>query len=124
VLRLRLIERGLPYDARPDLGIARADIHLEARAESHPDGARLAVRVHSLGAVAAAPTRVVFRDRSGQVRAAAELPALAPPLDLTPRTGDVVLALPAGATIAGGSVELDPDRRLREITRANNIVGL
>jgi len=116
VLRLRLLERGVAYDARPDLGIGRGDVTV--------DGSRLAVRVHSLGAVPAAPARVVFRDRAGRVRAAAALPELPPPLDLVPRTADVALALPAGVATAGGSVEVDPDGRLREITRRNNVVRM
>jgi len=36
----------------------------------------------------------------------------------------VVLSLPHGTQIAGGSVEIDPENRLQEITRQNNRVLL
>ena len=51
-----------------------------------------------------------------------KLPSLPAPLDLYPQTAEVVLTLPDDATAAGGTVEIDPDHQIEEITRLNNIV--
>jgi hypothetical protein len=112
ILTLRLQTPGTPYWQRPDLGIDPQDVALAGRA--------VRVRVHSLGSVAAPETRLVLKTFDGAVVASATVPALAAPTDLLPRTIDVVLPLPRGIQLAGGFVELDPEDRLEEITKANN----
>jgi hypothetical protein len=118
VLRFELEAPGVPYAARPDLGIAREDVIV--------DGASLEVSVHSLGAVAAPASRVVFRDAAGRAIAYATVPPLPAPLDLRPKKAIVVVALPRGTNPAGGTVniELDPRHPVQEITRLNNSVKL
>jgi hypothetical protein len=67
---------------------------------------------------------VAFRDRAGKVVASARLSSVAAPVDLYPRTSEVVLILPAGSSAGAGSIEIDPDGRIEEITRLNNVVKL
>ena len=80
--------------------------------------------VHSLGAVEAPATRLALMDANGKVIATVAVPALKAPLDLMPKTTRVTLTIPVGASIKGGSVALDPEATMREITRANNLLKL
>jgi hypothetical protein len=114
VLELNLVEKGVPYWSRPDLGIAADDITVE--------GNRMKVTVHSLGAVDAPASKVVLRDRTGNVLATANAAPLKAPLDLLPKTESVTLALPPGANFKGGSVSVEIGGELPEITQMNNRV--
>ena len=67
---------------------------------------------------------LVLRDASGKELARVATPALAAPVDLTPKTAEVSLRVPSGANTAGAVLELDPDDTLGEITRLNNRVTL
>jgi hypothetical protein len=116
VLTLKLKSPGTPYWKRPDVGIDPQDV------VAH-DGS-ISVRVHSLGSVPAPATTVALRDRSGNVIATANVPEIAAPLDLVPKTADVTLSAPAGTSLSGATVELDPDHRVEEITTVNNAVKL
>ena len=116
VLTCTLKQAGTPYWDRPDLGIDPEDVVVHGR--------EVLVRVHSVGAAPAPETTVAFRDRSGRILAVDRVPPLPAPLDLMPKTVNVRLCLPDGATAAGGSVEVDPDHRLEEITTLNNVVHL
>ncbi|HXI84912.1 MAG TPA: LamG-like jellyroll fold domain-containing protein [Verrucomicrobiae bacterium] len=116
VLSLKLKTPGKPYWERPDLGLDREDVQVKGR--------EVRVRIHSLGSVPSPETTVAFRDRTGKIIAAAKVGPLPAPVDLYPKTTDVVLALPEGAEVTGGTVEIDPDHRIEEITRLNNVVKL
>jgi hypothetical protein len=116
VLHFRLKTKGVPYWSRPDLGIEREDVSL--------DGAKLRVRVHSLGSVNTPKARVVFRDSSGRIRASAGIPPIAAPLELLPKSVEVVLPLPTGVDTKRGVVQIDPDRKIGQITRRNDTVEL
>jgi hypothetical protein len=114
VLELKLVEKGVPYWSRPDLGIGADDVKVE--------GNQMKVTVHSLGAVDAPVSRVVLRDSAGKVLATAHAAALKAPLDLLPKTEVVSLRLPPGADWKGGSVSVEISGRLPEITKMNNRV--
>ena len=114
VLTLKLKTPGTPYWERPDLGMDRDDVQVYGR--------EVRVRVHSLGSVPSPATTVAFRNRAGEIISMEKLPSLPAPLDLYPQTAEVVLTLPDGATAAGGTVEIDPDHQMEEITRLNNVV--
>jgi len=114
ILTLTLKTPHTPYWQRPDLGICRDDVQTE--------GHEVRVRVHSLGSVPTPVTTVAVRDWSGKVIASKEVPAIAAPVDLLPKSTEVVLTLPAGSDVIGGSVEIDPEHRIEEITRLNNVV--
>jgi hypothetical protein len=116
ILTLKLKTPGTPYWSRTDLGIGRGDVTLR-------DGA-LTVKVHSLGAVASPETAIVFKDPSGRIVASATIPPLEAPLDLRPRTIDVILRLPRNTDVTGGTVQIDPEQKLEEITKRNNTVQL
>jgi len=62
--------------------------------------------------------------RNGKIVATAIIPALKAPVDLFPKTTEVTLPIPAGADLAGATIEIDPNHRLKEITRLNNNVRL
>jgi hypothetical protein len=114
VLELKLVERGVPYWSRPDLGISADDVSLE--------GNQMKVTVHSLGSVDAPASKVVLRDSSGKVLAKADAAPLKAPLDLLPKTEVVTLVLPSGADWKGGSVNVEITGTLPEITLMNNRV--
>jgi hypothetical protein len=81
------------------------------------------VTVHSLGAKATGPGIAALKDAKGKVLAKAEIPALAAPADLLPKTVDVVLPMKKGAArvnvaLGGGAVAVP------EITLLNNEVVL
>jgi len=114
VLELKLVEKGVPYWSRPDLGIGADDVKVE--------GSRMEVTVHSLGAVDAPASKVVLRDRAGKVLATADAAALKAPLDLVPKTEVVSLTVPGGADWKGGSVSVEMSGTLPEITQKNNRV--
>lgn len=116
VLDLKLVSKGVPYWSRPDLGIDREDVTV--------DGQQMKVTVHSIGAVDAPPSRVVFRDRAGKVLATTGAPALKAPVDLLPKTATVTLTLPANADWKKGSVTIESAGDLPEITQRNNRVDL
>jgi hypothetical protein len=116
ILTLKLKTPGTPYWSRPDLGIEPGDV-------TRRDGTLL-VQVHSLGAVPSLEAAMVCKDRSGRVVASATIPSLEAPFDLRPRTVEVILRLPANTDVTGGTVEIDPEQKLEEITRRNNTVQL
>ena len=116
VLNLKLVAKGIPYWARPDLGISKDDVVMRER--------KISVTVHSLGAMDTQPTTLALVDQSGKVLVSAPVPRLEAPADLLPRRTTVTLAIPTGTRIAGCSIVLDPDAKMKEITRVNNRVKL
>ncbi|MGA2350550.1 MAG: LamG-like jellyroll fold domain-containing protein [Terracidiphilus sp.] len=114
VLELKLVEKGVPYWSRPDLGIGADDVTVE--------GSQMKVTVHSLGSVDAPASKVVLRDNSGRVLATASAAPLKAPVDLLPKTEVVSLTLPSGADWKGGSVSVEITGTLPEITLMNNRV--
>ncbi|MGA1982395.1 MAG: LamG domain-containing protein [Acidobacteriaceae bacterium] len=114
VLELKLVEKGVPYWSRPDLGIDPGDVKVE--------GKTMKVTVHSLGSVDAPASKVVLRDRTGKVLATAKAAPLKAPLDLVPKTEVVSLVLPANADWKGGSVTVESSGNIPEITQRNNRV--
>lgn len=116
VLTLKLKTPGTPYWQRPDVGIDPQDVVIG-------DGA-VHIRVHSLGSVPAPASTVAVRDAAGKVIATANVPAIAAPVDLIPKYAEVNLTIPAGASLSGATVELNPDQRFEEITAMNNTVKL
>lgn len=114
MIELKLVEKGVPYWSRPDLGISSDDVKV--------DGNRMKVTVHSLGAVNAPTSKVVLRDKDGKALASTSAPALKAPTDLIPKTAEVVLNIPAKADWKGGSVTVETNGNLPEITTMNNRV--
>jgi Concanavalin A-like lectin/glucanases superfamily len=115
VVDLRLVAKGIPYWARPDLGISAADVKLHGRT--------ITVTVHSLGAVETSPTTLTLVTENGTLLSSASVPRLEAPIDLVPRTVTVTMPLPA-RKLSGCSLLLDPELKMKEITRVNNQVKL
>ena len=116
ILSLRLVDSGVPYWNRPDLGIGTDDVVQQGR--------KITVTVHSLGAFDSPSTELALLDSTGKVVTSATVPSVKAPADLLPHTVTVTLSLPLNSRINGGSVQLDPNTRLKEITRINNRVQL
>lgn len=115
VIELKLLEEGIPYWERPDLGICREDINIA--------GSELIVTVHNLGSIDTPEQELVLRNADGEIVSRAVIPPLKAPVFLYPCTCDVALDH-TGITLTGCSVEIDPDSRLVEISKQNNIVHL
>ena len=115
-IELKLVEEGVPYWSRPDLGVGEDDVQIFDHG--------LNVRIHSLGAVATPPVDVVLKNADGEVLKKATLPALEAPTDLLPSSREVIFYLHHLKSLKGCYVEIDPDNTLQEITKANNIVKL
>jgi hypothetical protein len=113
-IELRLVSKGVPYWSRPDLGISERDVRVSGR--------KVRVTVHSLGAVDAPPAMVTIRDAAGKAIANTPVPALRAPVDLLPKTADVVLTVPARANLQGASVTVEMRGTIPEITLRNNVV--
>ncbi len=113
-IELRLVSKGVPYWSRPDLGLSEGDVRVSGRT--------VRVRVHSLGSVDAPASTVIVRDASGRAIASASVPPLKAPIDLAPKTADVTLTLPAGASLEGASVFVEMSGTAPEITLRNNVV--
>ncbi len=116
ILNLKLLTKGTAYWARPDLGIGKDDVVVQGR--------KVTVIVHSLGALDTQPTKLALLDKTGKVLATMPVPTLKAPADLLPKRVTLTLTMPAGAQLKGGSVVLDPDATMKEITRMNNRVQL
>ena len=116
ILTFKLKTPGTPYWQRPDLGLDPSDVRI--------DGRSVKVRIHSLGSVDAPASTLAIRDHTGRIVATAGVPPIPAPVDLFPKTTEIQLTLPANANVEGGSIELDPDHRIEEITTANNSIKL
>ncbi|WP_079247161.1 hypothetical protein [Sphingomonas turrisvirgatae] len=115
VIDLELVRETMPVEQRPDLGIGSDDVKRSGR--------RVDVTVHSLGAVAA-PGGEAQLLRGDQVIARAAIPALPAPTDLLPKTAQVRLTVPAGASASGLTVRVSLRDDALEVTRVNNRVDL
>jgi len=115
IVTLELIkpaEKG--YWERPDLGIGPDDIKIT--------GNSVKVRVHSLGTVATPFTTLELRDAKGKLVATAPVPPLEAPLDLKPRWAYITLIAPEGTDVRSCSLHLDPEAKIKQITRRNKKV--
>ena len=115
VIEFQLMEKGIPYWSRPDLGIDPQDVKI--------DGRKVTVTIHSIGAVDAPASQVVFRDNTGKILAQSKVSPLKAPVDLKPKTATVTFSLPPDArTLKGSTVEIVPSQAIPEITSMNNKV--
>lgn len=114
ILTLKLKASGVQYSQRPDLAISPEDISRQG------DGVH--VKLHSLGSVAAPPSLIALTDADGNPVATAQTPTIAAPLDLQPKTAEIVLKDPQLRTLKGGRIIIYPNKELGEITELNNSV--
>jgi len=115
VFEFERISAGTPVETRADLGIGRGDVRV--------DGRQVHVTVHSLGHAGSGVGVAVLEDARGREIARTEVPAMAAPVDLQPKTVVVSLPLPAGdrsalrvrVALADGG---------EEVTRLNNVANV
>jgi hypothetical protein len=112
VFEFERIEAGTPVDVRPDIGIGRGDVRVV-------DGA-VEATVHSLGHADAPGGVAILETADGRELARADLPPLAAPRDLRPRTATVRLQ-PAGRLPEGAQVRIALPGHAEEVTRLNNV---
>ena len=103
------------YRELPDAGIGPEDVKIS--------GNEVTVRVHSLGAVAVPETTLELRDAKGITVGTARIPSLEAPLDLKPRRIDIRLTVAGGIDLSSGSIHLDPEEKIKQITRRNDTVA-
>ncbi|MHB9029666.1 MAG: LamG-like jellyroll fold domain-containing protein, partial [Candidatus Latescibacterota bacterium] len=116
VIQMELKEKGTPYRSRPELGIGKDDVLVK--------GGKVEVTVHNLGSVDSPSATIALLDASGSILARAETAALKAPLDYKPKTGKAALAVPKKISLEGCRIVIDPEGKMREITRFNNEVLL
>lgn len=95
----------------PDLAIGPEDIRVNGNA--------VTLRIHNIGAIASPATTLELRDAEGNLVATGPVPPLEAPVDLLPRWKEVTISVTEGTDLSSGSVVLDPEERIREITRRN-----
>lgn len=102
------------YQDRPDLGIGADDVLIS--------GNQVKVRIHSLGSVATPETILELRDAAGKLVATAQVPGLDAPVDLLPSLTEVIIDTPSGTNLSSGSIQIDPEKKIKQITRRNTLV--
>lgn len=113
LIRLELVQEAqVPSNKRTDLGIAPTDVKMS--------GNQLSVRVYNVSSVDAPPTTLLVKDAAGKAIKTVAVPAIKAPLDLLPKWADIMVTLPANANLSSGSVLLDPEKKLIQITRLND----
>jgi hypothetical protein len=110
MLSFELVKPGAPTSDRADIGIGPDDVRVA--------GGTVSVTVHSLGARDVQGATVLLLDAKGRVLSKVDVPTLAAPLDLLPKTAVVSLPLKPGA------VRVRLALASPEITLANNEVTL
>ena len=116
IVTMERISSGVDYWSRPDLGIGKEDVKF------YPHG--MNVRIHSLGAADSPPSTIALKDQSGTVLKTCDIPSIQAPADLWPRYWDVIFNLHGIKSLEGCYLEIDPEKRLTEITRENNVVWI
>jgi hypothetical protein len=115
LIRLELVQADVvASNKRTDLGIAPTDVKLT--------GNQLSIRIYNVSSVDAPPTTLLVKDATGKAIKTVAIPAIKAPLDLLPKWADVMVSLPADAKLSSGSVTLDPEKKLLQITRLNDQV--
>ena len=66
----------------------------------------------------------MFKNTEGRIVSREIIYPIAAPLDLLPKTTEVWMTLPDGTKAEGGTIEIDPENKLEEITRLNNKIKL
>jgi hypothetical protein len=109
-----LVQAGEPVEQRADLGIGSDDVVVKGR--------RVTATVHSLGAKPAGGGTAQLIGAGGRTLASVAVPPLDAPLDLTPRTATIVLAIPAGVDPTTLTLRVALPDDAAEVTMLNTAV--
>jgi hypothetical protein len=116
LVSLQLVEPAhTTYSQRADLAISSAGLHIEEN--------KVTVRVYSQGGMASPETILELKDASGKLVGRVPVPAMKAPLDLGPNWLDVDLPIPVDTDLSSGSIEIDPEKSIDQITRLNTRVA-
>lgn len=115
VVEIKRVGRSAASELLADLAITAADIQFRS------EYGKIDVAVHNIGAEPAHDVVVALLDHNDKELGRRTIPHLAPPLNLDPQIVPVGFEVDLTA-LRGRSVraQIDPDGRLREITRRNN----
>ena len=102
------------YEERPDLAISSSGIQIDEN--------EVTVRVYSQGAVASPESTLELKNARGESVGTMPVPAMEAPLDLNPNSGDRKLTVPPGTDLSSGSIQVDPEKKITQITRINTLV--
>jgi hypothetical protein len=102
------------YEQRPDLAIDHSGIKIA--------GNKVTVRVYSQGAMDTPGTMLELKNAEGETVAIAPVPGMEAPLNLDPNWVDIKLTVTPGTDLSGGSVRIDPEEKITQITRINTLV--
>ncbi len=115
ILQLKLME---PSDNNPadlpDLAINKRWMKMEKD--------ELKIRVYSQGAVKSPETVLELRDSGGKKISSVNIPSIEAPLDLIPKWIEVKIKVPENTDLSHGSLILDPQKRVKQITRKNTTI--
>lgn len=114
-VELTLSEPGIPYWEQPDLAIEKEDVIVKDSC--------IRVMVHNIGGRDSVLTTLALKDPNGNVLRSSQIPPIPAPSDLYPKAMEIPLWT-RGINLEGCFIELDPEQRMNEITRNNNIVWL
>jgi hypothetical protein len=115
VVKLQLVQSAkTSYSERADIGISKADVRIKNN--------QVTIRVHNVGAIDAPATALQLRDGNGRLITTVSVPGLKAPLDLVPKWTDVKVNVPKAVDLTTGSVQLDPEKKMVQITRVNDYV--
>jgi hypothetical protein len=115
IIELKLLEPdNTDYSKLPDLAVSREDLTIYADS--------VTVRVHNIGGAASAPVRMELKNITGASAGSVEVPAIASPSDLKPKWFNVTIHVEKGTDLSSGEIIIDPERRIREITKLNSTI--
>ena len=115
ILQLELIESSTNSVRKlPDLAINRNSVKIDQN--------EVTVRVYSQGAIATPEAILELRDAEGKMVKTATIPSMEAPLDLVPRWIDVKITVPQNTRLQSGCVIIDPEKKIKQITRKNTTV--
>ncbi|MBQ9400226.1 MAG: hypothetical protein IJU27_06265 [Bacteroidales bacterium] len=115
-VEMHLQGEGFDFNALPDLGIGSEDIAVA--------GNSVKVTVHNISGVDTPESVAALVNAKGKVVASVKVPALKAPVDLLPKTAQVTLTAPAGVSLSGLRVVIDPEDAMEEIYESNNSIKL
>ncbi|HBE39625.1 MAG TPA: hypothetical protein DDW27_00155, partial [Bacteroidales bacterium] len=106
---------GQGYWDLPDIAIGKEGITVSEN--------EITVRVHNIGAIISPEAAIVVTDSEGIKIGSALVPSIQAPVDLKPRRTDIKISIPSGTGHTAAKIELDPEYKIKQITRKNDTVS-
>ena len=116
IVHLKLKKKGEDTGKMADLGICKSDVQV--------NGNLVRVKLHNLGAGDAQATTVALIDEKGNIVSSVLSPIIKAPHDLIPKTAEIEIKIPEQISTQNLSVQIDPEQKIKEVSRNNNKVKL